>query len=796
MDFFRGLDMERRVRIRLTGIVQGVGMRPFVYNLANKWGLKGYCLNDPSGLTIEVEGVGVNGFIEELRKAAPPLSRVEGLSIEPSGEGGPFGGFTIRESAEDPGGSTLIAPDAAICEDCLRELLDPLDRRHLYPFINCTNCGPRYSIVREVPYDRKNTTMARFRLCPACEAEYLDPGDRRFHAQPNACASCGPSVWLAGRGAVSPLGPERNYAAISLARARLREGAILAIKGLGGFHLACDAGSDDAVERLRRLKRASGVAGGFSDKPFALMAPDVRAASAFAEVDGDGEAALRHRSAPIVLLPRRPGQALSRRIAPGNSRFGVMLPYTPMHRLLFGTGDPGERPFAALVMTSGNLSDEPIITSNEEAVQRLARIADGFLLHDREIHMRVDDSIVKTGAGRLRVMRRSRGHAPEPIDMGEEMDGILACGALLKNTFCITSGRSAVLSQHIGDLDDADSAAFFKETLDNLKYSFRVNPTIVAHDAHPDYQSTLIAREYASERGMAPEKVVAVWHHHAHVASCMAEHGITEKVIGVAFDGAGAGPDGTVWGGEFLLADRGSFERRAHLKSVALPGGDMAARQPWRMGVSFILDAYGHEEAEAVIRGLYGALDSRAVSTVVRMIRGAINSPLTSSAGRLFDAVASIAGLKDEVGFEAEAAMELESLADMGAVASTEAYPFDMAGGSPHVVDLSPLIRRAVEDRASGVPAPVISGRFHYAVGAVISRVCARVREDCGINRVVLTGGVFQNSILSGLAEDGLRRMGFEVFSHARVPANDGGVSLGQAAVAWEKVKRGGRAVI
>ncbi len=782
-------------RIHVTGIVQGVGFRPFVYNLAVRYGLTGYCLNDSEGVVIEVHGASTSRFIAELKDTAPPLSRIESITVSPVAGQDAFTEFSIRESVREEGKSVLVSPDVSVCSDCLRELADPADRRHLYPFINCTNCGPRYTIVKDIPYDRPLTTMAPFALCAECEAEYNDPANRRFHAQPNACAACGPEAWLASAGDVEPANEARNFDAIRQAQRLLKDGAIVAIKGLGGFHLACDAENDESVMRLRREKRKSlsGDESKGSNKPFALMALDVEAVERFASVSSDERALLEGRTRPIVLLEKLAKDALSPNVAPGNRCFGVMLPYTPLHYLLFR--DAG---FTALVMTSGNLADEPIVTSNAEAAARLSGISEWMLLHDRDIYMRADDSIARVETGKPRLVRRARGYTPGPIELFEEMDEILACGAELKNTFCITKGSRAIPGTHIGDLKNHAEMEFFSETLSNLKKTFRANPTIVAHDLHPDYLSTRFALDYARKNSIPPERVVAVQHHHAHIASCMAERSVSGPVIGVALDGTGLGADGNIWGGEFMTATLTDFTREAHLGYVRLPGGDRAVMEPWRMAVSHLVNAFG-VDATKEAAWFFEKFPPKEVNVVLKMISSGLNSPLTSSMGRLFDAVASLTGLRDRITFEAEAAIELEAGAESNTKESCVPYPFEISGqisgaatdAAPLVIDVRPMIRAIASDVRSNVPVPLVSGRFHSTVVEMIIETAKRIRSAKGLKEAALSGGVFQNALLSSMAGKRLAEEGFIVHTHERVPANDGGVSLGQAAVAWARVKGG-----
>jgi hydrogenase maturation protein HypF len=740
-----------RVQVRIRGVVQGVGFRPFVHNLARRLGLAGYVLNSSAGVVAEVEGAAatLDAFLAGVRSEAPPLARIEEILVLPIAPLGEHD-FLIRESQASEGDFVLVSPDVATCADCYGDFTDPANRRFGYAFTNCTNCGPRYTIIRDIPYDRPNTTMASFRMCPACQAEYNDPADRRFHAQPNACPQCGPQL----------------SAPISEAQRHLAEGGIVAIRGLGGFHLACDPRNEASVGMLRKRKRRS-------DKPFALMARDLASIEAFCVVSDDDRRALLSPPRPIVILRRRADSNLAGTVAPGNNTVGVMLPYTPLHHLLF-TGAP----YDALVMTSGNLSEEPIVTSNQEALDRLRPLADWFLLHDRDIYMRADDSVVRTFEGRERVLRRSRGYVPRAIDLGMEVTEILACGAELKNTFCLSKGRYAVLSQHLGDMQNYETLVFFEETLTNLKKLFRVEPRAVAYDLHPQYLSTQYALDLPLEK-------IGVQHHHAHVASCMAENGLRGKVIGVALDGTGYGTDGKIWGGEFLVAGYDCFERRAHLRYVPLAGGDAAVRQPWRPALSYLADTFG-PVAEFPDLALWSDVPESRRKLVRGMLAHGINTIETSSCGRLFDAVASLIGLRQEANFEGQAAIELETIAADGAA---ESYPFALESGD---VDFRPAIERIVAEVQAGVPPSVIAARFHNAVAEAIVEVCRRVRAEETLNRVCLSGGTFQNMKLLASTLAGLRKLEFEVFIHAQVPPNDGGIALGQAVIATEAMRAKG----
>jgi len=728
--------------------VQGVGFRPWVYQLAQRHRLSGYVFNSTLGVTIEVEGQDedLDRFESALRSEAPPLAepgqiRVEHL--EPSG----YREFTIRDSEDAAGEFVLVPPDIATCADCLADLRDPANRRYRYPFTNCTNCGPRYTIIQEIPYDRPHTTMAGFRQCPDCEREYHDPSDRRFHAQPNACPACGPWVelWDAERMLAQRAG------AIEGTRRLLKEGAILAIKGLGGFHLACDAANDAAVGRLRQRKLRSG-------KPFALMAASLEKIAEFCQLAQEERAALSGTRRPIVLLERRPASRISGAVAPGVPTLGVMLPYTPLHHLLFEGGE-----FDALVMTSANLSEEPIAYRNEEVAARLHPLADFFLLHNRAIQTRVDDSVVRIFEGRERLLRRSRGYAPRPIELGFAAREVLACGGELKNTFCLTKAHYAILSQHTGDLENLETLEFFEETLAHMKRFFRVEPRAVAHDLHPQYMTTRLA---LAMRGI--EKI-GVQHHHAHIAACMAENGLREKVLGVALDGTGYGTDGLIWGGEFLICDFAGFERRFHFRYVPLAGGDTAIRQPWRSALSYLKDA-GLDGAPAL-----EAVPGGARRVVEAMLAGRVNTVDTSSCGRLFAAVSAILGVRLETTYEGEAAIELEALAAPGIA---DSYPYSVDDGA---IDFRETIRAIARDESSR---EVRSARFHNTVSAAVAETCRRIRARDGLNQVCLSGGTFQNVYLLSRTVQLLREEGFEVYTHAAVPPNDGGLSLGQAAIA------------
>jgi len=745
----------KRLRIEITGVVQGVGFRPFVYGLALEKGLAGFVRNSSGGVEIEVEGEAAESFLSDLRTKAPPLADILSLDAEET----PLEGdqqFIILAS-RDEGRSTYLSPDVATCADCLRELKDPADRRHGYPFINCTNCGPRYSITRRVPYDRPNTTMASFAMCADCRREYDDPLDRRFHAQPNACHVCGPRAeFVCGDRRCA--GKEAMEAAVEL----LRAGGVVAVKGVGGYHLAADAGNEEAVAALRERKRRS-------NKAFALMARDVEEVRRFAHISAGEEALLFSMEKPIVLLRRRKGTGLPEAVAPGVPELGFMLPYSPLHELLFVPPDAPR----LLVMTSGNLSEEPVVKDNREAKEKLSRLADAFLRHDREIFMRVDDSVVRRFGGQIIFIRRSRGYVPSAIPLKGNGPQVLACGADLKNTFCLTTEKAAVVSQHIGDMENQETLEFFEETLENLTSVYRVEPSAIAHDLHPRYFSTRWALE---QKGA---ECHGIQHHYAHIGSVMAEAGLEGKVIGVALDGSGYGGDGTVWGGEFLVADRLSFERGAHFRAVPMPGGEAAARNPWQMALSYLADALGDGAlAAAEETGLLARRDGKAAENVLRIREDSTLSPLTSGAGRLFESVSSLLGLRDVNTFEGEAAMALEAAVRDG---EEGAYPFDISGSAPAEVSFTASIEEFLRDAAAGTDAGVVAARFHNTVAAAVIETVRRLHEETGIRDAALTGGVFQNRYLLSRVAGGLSKLGMKPHTNALVPANDAGISLGQA---------------
>lgn len=766
-----------RRRILVRGVVQGVGFRPFVHNLAQALSLGGFTFNSSAGVTIEIEGPSrdIDTFLHSLRTSPPPLSEIASIDATRLPAAGDRS-FRILQSREESGDIALIPPDVGTCDACWRDFSDRLNRRYGYPFTNCTHCGPRYTIITAVPYDRATTTMAGFLMCGDCHAEYEDPTDRRFHAQPNACPVCGPSIALLPKGAsITPdlFGHREALPTIAGARSLLRAGEILAIKGLGGFLLACDATNDEAVRELRRRKQRP-------HKPFALMVRDMESVQRLCVVNAADEAALLHPRRPIVLLPVRAGNPLSPALAPGTNTLGIMLPYTPLHYLLFGDSHDAPSEFPALVMTSGNRSDEPIVISNDEAIRRLDGIADHFLIHNRDIAMRVDDSIVRVFEDRSRVFRRSRGFAPQSINLGRDLGETMAFGAELKNTFCLTRGRVAILSQHIGDLENLETMHFFEETAERMKQVFRIEPRVAAHDLHPGYLSRQLALNSPCERK------IGVQHHHAHIASCMAENHLDETVLGVAFDGTGYGTDGAIWGGEFLVASYSGFRRAAHLRYVPLPGGDAAVRQPWRMALSYLRDTFADAIPDIPALHSIPELQRRIVST---MLMRSLQTVPASSCGRLFDAVAAMLGLTTEVSFEGQAAIALESVADPSI---EDCYDFTVTEGDPLILDMRPAIASIVCDLHSARSAPLIASRFHNTLSAGIVEVCMRVRAHESIRRVCLSGGSFQNIYLLERTVNSLRRAGFEVYLHSLVPPNDGGIALGQAVIAAETIHANG----
>ncbi|WP_327365465.1 carbamoyltransferase HypF [Streptomyces sp. NBC_01217] len=773
----------QRRRVTVRGIVQGVGFRPYLYTRAHAMGLAGHVTNTPEGVVAEVEGppAAVALFCEGIAADAPPMAVLDSVEHrEVPAAGG--AGFTIVASRTGGPSRTLVPPDAATCADCLAELADPADRRHRHPFITCTNCGPRFTIVTGLPYDREHTTMAGFPMCPDCAREYADPADRRFHAQPIACLRCGPRLELLAAHPDPDRPPRRVTAKGPVAEARglLSGGAILAVKGLGGYHLACNATSNRAVAELRRRKARG-------DKPFALMAREIGDIEHLVHIGAEERALLTGAARPIVLLRRRgravraPGDPVDS-VAPGSPDLGVMLAYTPLHHLLLGLpGDPAGPHL--LVMTSGNVAGEPIVTDDAEALERLARLADAWLTHDRPIHVPCDDSVVRVCDGEPLTVRRSRGYAPRPVELPFPVPAILAAGGDLKNALCLARGRRAWLSAHIGDMDDLATQHAFEHAAQQLKTLTGVRPGVLAVDRHPGYRSGQLARRLAGER-----PVVRVQHHHAHIAAAMAEHGLdgSRRVIGVAFDGTGYGDDGAVWGGEFLLADYDGYHRFGHLAYVPLPGGDAAVHRPYRMALAHL---YAAGIGRARDLPCVAACPPEELGPLERQLERDLHCVPTSSMGRLFDAVSSLAGVCHRAGYEAQAAIELEAAALGTPDEDSAGYGFALRapapdGAGPLIADPGPVLSAVVDDLRAGAAPGVIAARFHAAVAVLVRSTCVLAREQHGLDTVALTGGVFANTRLSSACARTLREHGFTVLRHHGVPPNDGGLALGQVMVA------------
>jgi hydrogenase maturation protein HypF len=801
-----------RLRARVEGIVQGVGFRPHVYRLAHELDLSGYVLNDDRGVLLEVEGTpaAVERFLGRLVAEQPPLAKIERVAPEVIPATGTLA-FEILPSVHAGMPDALVSPDTATCTECLAELNDPHDRRYRYPFVNCTNCGPRFTIVLGVPYDRPLTTMAGFAMCELCSAEYHDPGNRRFHAQPNACPVCGPRVrllWPDGSEYVRKreerrgrrTGGEIHGDAVGATAVALGEGLIVAVKGLGGYHLACRADSQAAVAALRERKHRE-------DRPFALMCPNLAAAEELVQLSVDAREMLEDRARPIVIARRHAKARVADAVAPGCPDLGVMLPYTPLHHLLLAdfanamseVGGAGAESAAggcagaavALVMTSGNISDEPIAYIDEDAIARLAPIADLLLLHDRPIHMRTDDSVARaTSVGTPLLLRRSRGYVPARIGLPlPARRPVLACGAELKSTFCMVRGERAWMSHHIGDLKNYETLRSFSEGVEHFQKLFSVIPEVIAHDLHPDYLSTSYALERAAagQMGGRPEPsreepaLVGVQHHHAHLAGCLAEYGELGPAVGAVFDGSGYGIDGTVWGGELLVGDLRDFERVGHLRTVRLPGGDRAVREPWRMACAWLAETRDGEEAPPFPGTLAGSVTPERWETIARLARSEL-APLTSSVGRLFDAVAALCGVRADVNYEGQAAIELEGAVDRSERGEYEIAVEDRGG----MLELDPraAMLALAGDRMGGVSTGMVAARFHRGLARATAHACERLAGERGLNVVVLSGGVFQNRVLLELTVAELERAGLRVLVPVRLPPGDGGISYGQAAVA------------
>ena len=754
--------MKIRKNIIIKGIVQGVGFRPFIHKLVQNYNLSGWVLNSNQGVEIEVEGKTeeINSFVSNVKKKLPPLARIEKIEVNQLPLVG-YKGFSIKRSiVKEENSFVLVSPDISICEDCLQELFDPYNRRFRYPFINCTNCGPRFTIIKDIPYDRKKTTMNNFKMCSLCQGEYDNIEDRRYHAQPNACADCGPQVSLyQNKIKLDGIDPIEKAAKL------LKEGKIGAIKGLGGFHLACDATNNKAVARLRRLKNREA-------KPFAIMSFNLEKIMQYCKPDEKEKEWLMNRARPIVLLQKKEDSLISPLVAPRNNYLGVMLPYTPLHYLLLKDN------FTALIMTSGNITDQPIIGHNLKALEKLDGIVDFFLSYNRDIFNRCDDSVIKIINDNNVFFRRSRGFVPHPIILDFKLKEVLALGGELKNTISFSKENYIFLSQYLGDLKSVETLEFFKESTTSFKKMFKVKPEIIACDLHPDYLSTQYAEEIKVKKGL---KVVRVQHHHAHIVSCMAENNVKEKVIGVAYDGTGYGDDGNIWGGEFLLCDLKKYSRVGHLKCYPLPGGDKAVMEPWRMAYSYLYSIYG-SGAKKIDIDFNRRMDYDKLSIIEKMIDKNINSPLTSSCGRLFDAVSSLIGIRDEITYEGQAAMELESFCASGI---KERYKFRIhKEGEEFIIDPQQIFIDIIKDLKEGIDKKIIAAKFHNTVAEFTLNLCGKIRENTGINEVALSGGVFQNKYLTEKVVFLLEDKRFKVYIQRKVPPNDGGISLGQAVIA------------
>ncbi len=768
----------------ITGIVQGVGFRPFVYNLAQRLSLKGWVRNTSGGVEIEIEGdeKSIKDFNIFIMKEAPPLAVIDHIKHDPI----PIRGYTdfqIYHSASSPEAFQPISPDISICPDCLSELFNPGDRRYLYPFINCTNCGPRFTIIDDIPYDRPNTTMASFEMCPDCKAEYDDPINRRFHAQPIACPTCGPHVWLEANDHTVLYS---HHDAIRETQRLLLEGKIIAIKGLGGFHIACDATNKEAVELLRQRKLRV-------DKPFAVMMPDISTVVQHCHISNEERDLLESRTRPIVILDRLVESNIVDQIAPNQYTVGVMLPYTPLHYLLLSDRPGDHSTFSkVLVMTSGNLSEEPIAFDNGQARLQLSSLVDYYVMHNRPIQTRCDDSVTRIlPYSKAPIFsRRSRGYAPNPIHVPWNLPQILATGAELKNTFCITRDHYAFISHHIGDLENYETFQSFEEGIHNFENIFRLNPEIIAYDLHPTYLSTQYALEQAANNNLP---AIGIQHHHAHVAACMAENQIpsVQPVIGMAFDGTGYGTDGAIWGGEVLLSDYKNFNRLYHIKYFGLPGGDMAIRNPSRIALAYLFQS--GIEWDSRLPPVQ-ATNADQLAAIKSQLVHQINTSSTSSMGRLFDAVAALIGVRQSINYEAQAAIELESMVDLQ---ETSAYSFDIYQENqstpsnsikPMIIDPVPMLRDIVTDYLNNCPLPTISAKFHNGIANMVASICSEIRIQYGISDVVLSGGVWQNHTLLSKTLTCLEQNKFHPIIHQKLPPNDGGLSLGQAIIAYHQL--------
>lgn len=799
------MSSQQAINILITGIIQGVGFRPYIYALAKEHSINGRVRNTSAGVAIHAEGTekAIAAFIESIEENPPPLALIENIHSEQIKFIG-FANFEIQASEQIPGAFQPISPDVCICKDCLMELFDPKDHRYRYPFINCTNCGPRLTIIEDIPYDRPNTTMASFHLCEYCQREYTDPTNRRFHAQPVACTACGPHIWFEYSTLNNPSpNPESKHIhgedALEMCQNLLREGKIVAIKGLGGFHLACDATNSQAVSTLRQRKLRI-------EKPFALMMADLRSVQQHCYLSKNEQNILLARERPIVIVERRPKSSITPDVAPNQNTVGVMLPYTPLHFLLFAGRNASwtnenltDTVLPPLVMTSGNLSEEPIATDNQEARVRLASLADAFLMHNRPINTRCDDSVTRSQPGKFNkgvnrtsdfeqpiLLRRARGYAPFPIFVPYESPPLLATGPELKNTFCLQRGRYALLSQHIGDLENYETLESFEQGIIHYQQLFRIQPETIAYDLHPNYLATRYALERGEQEGIP---LIGVQHHHAHVAAAMVEHGFgtKEEVIGVAFDGTGFGDDGSIWGGEFLVASYERYQRWAHFAYMPLPGGDTSIRKPARIALAYLWYAGLDWKPQLPPVKSLGTKEKAALQS---MLENNLNTVQTSSTGRLFDAVSALLGIRQVINYEAQAAIELEALADP----SEDGYYLcetitpetnSTTLSTPRIINTNAIIRKIHADILEGCSKATIAARFQNTLTKLVLETCQGMRAEQGIYKVVLSGGVWQNMTLLEKTINSLSEQDFQVYTHRRVPPNDGCIALGQAAIAY-----------
>jgi hydrogenase maturation protein HypF len=744
--------MIKRIFIKVAGIVQGVGFRPFVYNKAMEYSIKGWVNNNSQGVFIDAEGEedNLNSLLNSIEKNPPPLSKVDSVSYEELDVSG-FSSFTIKESEREIGRITLISPDVSTCRDCFNDINDKNNRRYGYPFTNCTNCGPRFTIIKSIPYDRDKTTMSKFKMCPECSGEYKNPSNRRFHAQPNACEICGPHLFIGDSNGNSIVSGDTE--SLDFTRNMLKQGKIFAVKGLGGFHLCCDAKNADSIMELRKRKKRE-------DKPFAVMAKDISVLSEYCVINDEEKETLEGIRKPILILKRKKEYSLPEDLAPGQTTLGAMLPYTPLHFLLFKEG------IDVLVMTSANISSLPLEYDNDKAFENLNGIVDFFLFHDRDIHISIDDSVARYIHGKIRLIRRARGYVPDPYNF-EIKEPILAMGPNMKNTFALNKEGYIFLSQFNGDLENIETVNHYKRNIKHMSSIFSFTPKYIAVDYHPNYEST----KYGEDLSTSP---VRIYHHHAHIVSCMVENNLDENVIGISFDGTGYGTDGKIWGSEFLISGRKSFQRSAHLEYVPLQGGDKSVIEPYRMAISYIMNSYPYDEAFKIVSKLYGEKGL----TILNIIKNKINCIDSCSIGRLFDAVSSLIGIKDIINYEGQAAIELEAKIKPG---NYQLYPYEI---DDSIIKTDQIIRGILEDRVSKIDIGIISAKFHNTIIDIILKVCCSLREKHGINKVALSGGVFQNAYLLSNSIDKLEEAGFEVFTQSLFPSNDGGIALGQIVAA------------